>query len=312
MPSGRKLLIFDAAARNGSFSAAAREFNLTQPSVSRSIAEFEQSLGVLLFHRNASGLELTTEGKELYLIVRDSLAKIEQGLRTIVDRNKNARPVVSLSLSSSFVMHWLVPRLGRFQAVFPDVDLRFDLVAGVIREVPDNVDLAARIVSEEDERYERWNLAPEIILPVCSPGYLQKAGKLDASSDGSGHVFLTLPDHGFERWGGVLEGAAGRDAIRGTWLQFSDYGVILQAALNGEGIALGWMSVISRALIDGTLVPASSRWIDTGKKHQLVRLRNRSSQATVKKIALWLVDEMKLDRARLLGILPEFSSDWAE
>ena len=309
LSSSRKLLIFDAAARAGSFSAAAREFNLTQPSVSRGIAELEASLGIILFERSPGGLTLTDDGRELHAVVGDSLDRIENKVLDLQERNKVMRPSVTLSFSSSFVLHWMVPKLQDFQKAFPQVDLRFDLVAGLLRGVPDNTDLATRIIPVEDTRFLRWDFAPEIIVPVCSPAYLEKFGPLDPTSDRSGHTFLHLTDHDLRHWRALCGGLANRNAMKGVWLEFSDYAVVLQAALAGEGIALGWISVIARHLLKGTLVPVADRMTRTGKMHQLVRLKSQSPRPIVDDIRTWLVHEMSTDIAELSGFLSELSPD---
>jgi len=303
LSSSRKLLIFDAAARAGSFSAAAREFNLTQPSVSRGIAELEASLGIILFERTPSGLTLTDDGRELHAVVGDSLDRIESKVLNLQERNKVMRPSVTLSFSSSFVLHWMVPKLQDFQKAFPQVDLRFDLVAGLLRGVPDNTDLATRIIPVEDSRFLRWDFAPEIIVPVCSPAYLEKYGPLDPASDGSGHTFLHLTDHDQENWRRLCGGLANRKAMKGVWLEFSDYAVVLQAALAGEGIALGWISVIAKHLLKGTLVPVADRMTNTGKVHQIVRLKSQPPRPIVDKIRSWLISEMRTDITELSGFL---------
>ncbi|WP_104492933.1 LysR substrate-binding domain-containing protein [Paracoccus denitrificans] len=306
IPSGRKLLVFEAAARTGSFTAAAREFNLTQPSVSRSIAQLEDSLGMALFERGPAGLALTPEGRELHAVVHGSLERIGAVIRSLQERRKTARPVVTLSLSSSFAMHWLVPRLAAFQASFPGVDLRFDLAAGILRGIPDNVDLATRILPDQGLDCPAWDFAPEIILPVCSPAYLHRHGRLDHDGDGRGHVFLHLTDHDMAAWGRVWGGVSDRAAGGGSWLEFSDYAVILQAAMNGEGIALGWVSVIADALVRGVLVPASDCVIRTGKQHQLVRPKGRPASPVVDEIRAWMTAEMGRSLAALAQILPDF------
>ncbi|TIR82155.1 MAG: LysR family transcriptional regulator, partial [Mesorhizobium sp.] len=117
------------AVRSGSFTAAAREFNVTQPSISRSIAQLEADLGVALFTRGPTGLSPTPEGRALYSAVREGFDGIEEAIGTI-KRNSAAKPVVTLSLSSSLATHWFVPRLTAFNTRFPDVDLRFELIAG--------------------------------------------------------------------------------------------------------------------------------------------------------------------------------------
>ena len=110
VPSLRSLLIFELVARSGSCSAAAREFNLTQPSASRNIAQLEAHLGVPLFTRSAAGMELTREGQILYQALGDGFHRVEVALNHL-SALRDAKDVVELSLSTAFVTHWLVPRL---------------------------------------------------------------------------------------------------------------------------------------------------------------------------------------------------------
>lgn len=301
VPSARGLLIFEAAARKGSFTAAAAEFNISQPSVSRNVAQLEAALGVALFERSASGLTLTAEGRDLHLAVHDGLERIGEALLRIRARTPASRQVVTLSLSSSYVAHWLLPRLSRFNAAFPEVDMRFDLIPGILRAIPDTVDLATRIMAD-DGQYHRWDLAPEIILPVCSPAYRRARGPWEDGARG-GHVFLHLSEHSPRLWGPMSgKGGAGK-AAPGTWHEFSDYSVILQAALNGEGIALGWVSVVSTALLAGTLVPASGWRLRTGRFHTLLAPKTRPLSPVVAEIAAWLAAQSADEIGRLSDIV---------
>lgn len=311
VPSARGLLVFEAAARTGSFTAAAAEFNVSQPSISRSVAELEAALGAKLFERRARGLALTGDGTELYAVVGEAVGRIAGAVQAIQRRRSTAKPVVTLSVSSSFVAHWLLPRLGTFNAAFPEIDFRFDLIPGVLRGVPDNVDLATRIVAADDPAYHRWPFAPEVIFPVCSPSYLKERGKLDHRGDGAGHVFLWLTDHAQQRWAPEWGNVARRGSSRGIWHEFTDYSVILQAALNGEGVALGWLSVVSSTLLKGTMVPASDLIIRTGRHHSLIAPRSRPVSPLVEDVARWLQAQMAqeldaLDEALQLGrsVLP--------
>lgn len=301
VPSARGLLVFEAAVRAGSFTAAAREFNVTQPSVSRSIAQLEADLGATLFTRGRSGLTPTAEGRLLYAAVRDGFDRIEEAVRRIREKTA-AKPVVTLSLSSSFVTHWFIPRLSAFNATFPDVDLRFELIAGTLRGPAENVDLATRILSEADEAYHCWPFAPEIILPVCSASYLAAHGHLDHDSSGEGHVLLQLSDPKLQ-WLDVWGGVADRKTGKGTWHEFSDYAVVLQAAMNGEGIALGWLAAVARGLLRRTLVPASDRQINTGRTLQLLAPRSRPVRPVVSEIRAWMVGEMEVDLQALRPLL---------
>ncbi|MDX8523161.1 LysR substrate-binding domain-containing protein [Mesorhizobium sp. MSK_1335] len=290
VPSARGLLVFEAAVRLASFTAAAREFNVTQPSVSRSIAQLEGDIGVPLFSRNSKGLTPTADGRALCSAVREGFDGIEEVFRGI--RENAARPVVTLSLSSSLVTHWFVPRLSGFNTRFPDVDLRFELIAGVLRGPAENVDLATRILPDDDTSYHRWPFSPEIVVPVCSPSYLSAHGRLKHDADGEGHVLLHLTDaklQWLDAWGHVAD----RKTSKAKWLEFSDYAVVLQAAMNGEGVALGWLSNISRALLHGALVPASERQINTGRTHHLIAPRSRPLRPVVSDICAWMITEMQ-------------------
>jgi LysR family transcriptional regulator, glycine cleavage system transcriptional activator len=301
IPSSRALLIFEAAARTGTCSAAAREFNLTQPSVSRNIAQLERHLGIALFTRSPVGLELTPEGQFLYRALSDGLAKVETALRELI-ADRTRKQVVELSLSTAFVTHWLIPRLSAFHQAFPEVDLRFQLISGTLRGAPGNVDLAMRMqTSERDADHHSWRFAPEVVMPVCSPSYATTHGTLDAPSRGAEHVLLHLADPLLD-WD-MFWGAARRRTPRALWLEFSDYAVVLQGAMNGEGIALGWLTVVARALGEGKLVPASERRVRTGRDYHLFAPRAKPLREVVLAIRDWMIAQMQLDMERIDELL---------
>ncbi|MGE0715089.1 MAG: LysR family transcriptional regulator [Alphaproteobacteria bacterium] len=296
IPSPRALLIFEAAARTGSCSAAAREFNLTQPSASRNIAELEQRLGVALFTRSPAGLDLTAEGQVLYRALAEGFARIETAIHEIAAQSSR-KQVVELSLSTAFVMHWFIPRLGDFNAAFPGVDVRFQLISGTLRGGLGAVDLGTRMAGDNDDDVHSWPFAPEIVLPVCSPAYLQRNGPLERPLRPQGHVLLQLSDP-LEDWGRLW----GEDR-HGAWMAFTDYAVVLQAAMNGEGIALGWMTSIASALLDGRLVPASDRRVATGKSFHLMAPRTKPLRPVVLAIRDWLIAETRADHDRLSAVI---------
>jgi DNA-binding transcriptional LysR family regulator len=298
-PLARTLFIFEAAARTGSFSTAAREFNVTQPSVSRSVAQLEDRLGVRLFLRTPTGVTLTTEGDEIFRTLRDSLEAIDRTVDAV--RQRVAKTRVTLSFSSSFATQWLVPRLRAFKAAFPNVELRLDLVQGMLGQPPSDVDIATRVVEADDPRYHIWPFAPEIIMPVCNSAYLAEHGPLDG--DPQRHVFLNLNDEHKAHWSRLLNSHERPEAV-GTWDVFSDYSVALQAAQNGEGIALGWVSVVSRALCEGLLVRACASEIRTGRWHSLIAPKARPLHPMVPAICEWLIAVMH-DDLRRLDIAPD-------
>ncbi|BBK30129.1 DNA-binding transcriptional LysR family regulator [Stella humosa] len=302
VPSARGLYVFEAAARTGSCSAAAREFNVTQPSVSRNVAQLEAALGVKLFIRGPSGLTLTAEGRSLHDALRSGFGQIETAIEGLL-ADGSRRPAVTLSLSSAFVTHWFVPRLGAFNAAFPTIDLRFELISGALRGPATNVDLATRMLADEDPLYHRWDFAPEIVVPVCSPAYLRAHGPLDHASDGAGHTLLNLTDRQLE-WTALWGEIGQRRSRQASWLEFPDYAVVVQAAMNGEGIALGWLGVVASQIRNGALVPASARRIATGRTHHLIAPRARAIRQVVLDIRDWLTAGMADDIAAVMPCLP--------
>ena len=149
--SSNALFVFEAAARSGSFTRAADELNVTQPAVSRMLSRFESYLGLRLFERGGKGAVLTPEGEVLYRRVADGFRSIEAGLRE-VEQLRAGKETVTISVSSAFTTHWLMPRMDRFQRRFPAVDLRFQMIAGSLRGPVENVDLGMRFLDEEDSR----------------------------------------------------------------------------------------------------------------------------------------------------------------
>jgi LysR family glycine cleavage system transcriptional activator len=141
------------------------------------------------------------------------------------------------------------------------------------------------------------------VLPVCSPSYLQAHGKLEQPIGEKGHVLLHFSDPllDWERfWGAPL---VSRRTPCMTWIEFSDYAVVLQAAMNGEGIALGWVTAASRALCEGKLVVASERRIRTGRDYHLFAPRTKPLRDVVLAIRDWLIERMRTDLGKLDGVV---------
>jgi LysR family transcriptional regulator, glycine cleavage system transcriptional activator len=299
IPSARALFIFEAAARTGSFTAAANEFNVTQPSISRSIAQFEDDLGFQVFKRHSKGLDLTPEGRDLLNVTQRGLTDIDETIQILKGRVKNKKRPVTMSLSSSFVTYWLIPRLSEFNLKFPDVDLRFELVSGIMRELTDDVDIATRIIVDDDPRYDYWDFCPEVIVPVCSPQYLAANGPIDRVGNYNAHTFLHLTDHSMAQWSPFLNKNIHNNFDEGTWNRFSDYAVILQAAAQSKGIALGWISVSASSLLDRTLVFASEKKVRTGRMHRLIIPKKRANSELLKNICNWLSSRMEEDLSQL-------------
>ncbi|MBE9640289.1 LysR family transcriptional regulator [Salipiger mangrovisoli] len=294
----KPFLVFECAARSGSFSAAAKAFNISQPSVSRNVAQLEREIGVALFERRSTGAELTDAGRELFHAITQGMSTILRTIKQIERRRHEEAGVVSLSVSGSFVAHWMAPRLAAFTQAFPDVRLRFHLISGMVRGLPDDVDLAVRTMDASDQDVRSWDFVPEIVLPVCSPGYAA------ARKSTGNETFLHFSDHAHDIWNDMSDLCLPGQLEGDVCHEFDDYSVLLQAALDGSGVALGWLSVTSKLLLDRRLVPVGGRAHRTGRVHRLIDCGAGPSRDIVADIAQWLVERMKEDLAALEPILP--------
>jgi len=305
VPSASALFVFEAAARAGNFSKAAAELNVTQPAVSRMLARLEAHLGVRLFERSGGGARLTDDGRILYQRLSTSFTEIE----TTIAQIKAARTTtetVDLSLSSAFTTHWLMPRIHHFQRAFPTVDLRFQLIGGALRGPVADVDLAMRFAAGETAEHNAWLFVPEEIVPVCSAGYLKQHGPIGA--DQSRHTLIELSDSK-PQWADLLaQISRGRHGTANI-ITISDYAVVLQAAIFNQGVALGWTSVVSHALRNGQLVPASPRMYRTERLCQLVAPRVKPMRPVVAEIRDWLLAEVDADLRAIHRLYPDL---WSE
>ncbi len=299
LPSSNALFVFDAAARNGSFTAAAAELNVTQPAVSRMLARFEQYLGVRLFDRTAGGAMLTEEGELLYRRVLDGFRSIESGLIEI-ERRRRGTETVTLSLSSAFTTHWLMPRIDKLQRRFPHVDLRFQLIAGSLRGPVENVDIGMRFRDQDDPDTNGALVMKEVMMPICSPGHRD----VDAArAPGEGSTVIRLadtPEDWLAQYPGVLTSRSGPAKV----LNFSDYAVVVQAALLGQGVTLGWLTVVSHWLLTGALVPTSERIVRTRRVCEFIHPRNRTPRPVAVEIRDWIIEQMRNDMSAIDRVYP--------
>jgi DNA-binding transcriptional LysR family regulator len=298
LPSSSALFAFDAAARNGSFTAAAAELNVTQPAVSRMLARFERHLGVRLFDRTAGGAVLTEEGELLYRRVLDGFRSIESGLIEI-ERRRSGSETITLSLSSAFTTHWLMPRIDKLQRRFPNVDLRFQLIPGSLRGPVENVDLGMRFRDRDDATSNGALVMKEVMLPICGPLYRDAA----AEDPGEGNTIIKLADSPGD-WAAQYPAFLTRRLGPAKTLNFSDYAVVVQAALLGQGIALGWLTVASHWLLTGALVPASEALSTTRRLCELIHPKDRPIRPVAIEIRDWIIEQMRNDMSAIDRLYP--------
>ena len=301
LPSSNALFVFDAAARNGSFTAAAAELNVTQPAVSRMLGQLEAHLGVRLFDRTAGRAVLTEEGEFLYRRVVDGFRNIESGLIEI-ERRRKGTETVTLSVSSAFTTHWLMPRIDKLQRQFPSVDLRFQLISGSLRGPVEHVDLGMRFRQSDEPEAGGTLVMKEVMLPICSPAY-RDTEEVEPSEGNTIIKLVDTPGDWEKQYPRFLTKRSGPAKI----LSFSDYAVVVQAALLGQGIALGWLTVVSHWLLTGALAPASDTLSTTRRICEFLPPRNGSMRPVAGEIRDWITEQMKNEVAAIDRLFPHLS-----
>lgn len=289
------LFTFDAVARQGSFAAASSELNVTPAAVSRMIARLEEHLGQPLFLRHPGGVTPTHAGQVLADATTRGLTTIESALRELAERQRGV-DTVTLSVSTGFTTHWLMPRMARFKVHFPTVELRFQLIMGAISGPVSDVDFGMRYVAghdaRPDARLETSLIMPELLLPVCSPHYPRP-------QDTALPPVSQMEPTGFSDqetgWSQLFFPGAGANGAAGSSMVFSDYAIVIQAALLGQGVALGWLNVVSHWLCSGALIPARRQIIRTGRLCHFVNQRGKQVSPVALAVRDWLTQELRAE-----------------
>ena len=254
LPPMTGLVTFEAAARHLNFTRAAAELNVTQAAVSRQIQALEDNLGVSLFHRLHRALQLTADGLRLQKAVTMGLEHIAN---TAADIRRLRQPgELTVSTSVTFASYWLMSRVAKFRAAHPEVELRLVASAPVHDLAVAGIDLAVRYGDGTWPGAEATHLLDNEVFPVCAPGYLAERPALRTPADLLNETLLHLVefDRNWVTWETWLA-ALGVDAKPGRrGLRFDNYLVLIQAALDGQGIALGGGRLADDFLTRGTLV----------------------------------------------------------
>lgn len=242
---------FVCAARRMSISRAAEDLCLTQSAVSRQIQAVEESLGTPLFKRMHRSLELTRAGEQLFQLASPWMNRLGEFAEDI--RGDMHKPV-TITASIGVASLWLIPRLGRFQEAYPDIDIRVAANNRIVDLVQEGIDLGIRYCRKADAPPGAILMFGEEIVPVASPAVAKTAFRDKASL--MKHVLLELEERAkpWMRWADWLNAHGLENARPKAYLHFNQYDQLVQAALEGHGVALGRLALVRPMLKDGRLV----------------------------------------------------------
>lgn len=288
IPSMTALVEFEAVARLGSFTLAARELGVTQAAVSRQIRMLEDTLGAQLFERLHRAIRLTADGELLQAGVSESMQKIA----SVFDRiaHGGAQREVVITATSAFSHFCLIPRIAGLAKLRPDLQVRVvtQMFTADLRS-PD-ADIGIRFGDGVWPDCRSQLLFTEQVFPVCSPAWLS-AHAMPGSLADLVHAPLIESDstsEGWIGWDAWLRGVGARPPKLGFALRTSLYTDAIAAARYGQGIALGWGRLVGAALAAGDLVRLPIATLDVSDAYYVVIPNSRHVPLSLDEVVAWL------------------------
>jgi len=296
LPPLNALRAFEAAARHLSFKTAAEELHITPAAISQQVRALEDHVGRPLFRRITRGLVLTEAGAAAAPLLTEGLDRLAAGAARMRDVPHSR--ILTVSVAPSLAAKWLVPRLDRFRAAHPDVDIRLDATNELVTFQGDGVDVALRFGSGSYRGLHAERLLAETVFPVCSPQLLDRGPALVTPGDLAAHTLLhiqwAMESETAPNWQMWLR-AAGVDQVdpsRGP--RFSHDSMAVQAAIEGHGVALAVSTLVSDDLAAGRLVrpfpPTTSE--ETAFGYFLVHPEDKAADPRVQAFRNWVTAEI--------------------
>jgi LysR family glycine cleavage system transcriptional activator len=254
LPRLSSLLMFESAARHKSFTLAARELEVTQAAVSQQVRALERELGIALFVRLHRGLELTREGRRLHRAVSmgfEHVATTTEELRATVQSTR-----VTIGVTFAVATFWLVPRLPRFRALHPLIDLHIVATDRGFDKIAHQVDAGIAYGMGRWPGFRSTLLRRGEVFPVCSPDYLRRRPPLVHVEQLCREALLSIDDDrpGLLDWPQWFAEQGIKGYSSGRNLRMNSHPLLMQAACEGQGIALGWALLCDDLLQKGRLV----------------------------------------------------------
>ncbi len=290
--SHKSLLAFHVAAQESSFTKAANQLNIGQPAVSHAVRQLEKMLDTVLFKRLHDGVELTSSGQLLARHLNKGFTEIQKGLEAIRDQNEQQ---VTLYISTSLASHWLMPRIARFKHRHPEIQLRCITQDSDEEVQKGNFDLCIPLGQVAWDGFQRLKFVDEVITPVCSQSYLDQSTALTKPEHLHHHALIHLEERMTPRleWRQLFEDSNLNYRNSTADHTFSDYSIVLHAAVEGQGVALGWKHLVNPLIEQGKLVAPLDLEIKTEHPFYILTPKNKVNDQSIKLLRDWLLDEIK-------------------
>ncbi|MDE1181800.1 LysR substrate-binding domain-containing protein [Paraburkholderia sp.] len=290
LPPLQCLIAFESTVRHASFTRAATELHLTQSAISRQIAQLESFLGRSLFEREHRSLRLTIAGERYAKHVQWLLANCAEATLDVMKRYGEQE--LTIACSSGVAVLWLTPRLGAFRAAHPNVRIRMIVRDGLASMSPNEFDVGLYFIRQRaDAHFTARRIFDEEVFPVCSPGYLN--GRIITPAELTRETLLVQED-GQRQWMSWSEWFR----LNGTQMprsprmvEVNHYPQLVQMAIMGQGVVLGWRHMIDACVDEGILVRATRESASHGGGYYVVSPNDRSQSPAARAFARWLFEQ---------------------
>lgn len=293
LPPFSGLTAFHAAVRHGTLTGAARELNVSQPAISRRIAQLESDLGTPLFDRSRKPVQLTEAGREMMTAVRSGFEVIE----TATDRIRRAAKgrVVTVSGPSGFVAFWLIPRLGTLQEACPGTVIR--IISMEQGEAGRPGDVMIRFGAPNPGRTDEIKILGEEVFAAASPLYLSRHPAPETTEDFASHTLLTMEGarrfwHDWPSWFAARGAAMQTDA---RVVDFNTYAMLVNALLAGQGIGLCWAGLLDSFIETGALVRLSGQSAASERGYFIALRDGHATRPEVQDVLDWIAETGGVD-----------------
>ena len=269
LPPFGTLLAFEAVARLGSFTAAARELHVSQAAISQKVRELESWMNVDLVLRRRPHLAITEDGLKIADSVRSGVTTITRSL-DLARQKVSRRNRVALATTNTFALYWLGPRIESFYTAHPEVELSLITADREVTESQIDFDLGVTFATEPPRGYASGALFHTDVIAVASPGHLKHRPDTAEPAQWEGDMLLHLvPESPLDwpEWLDTVDLPFPQD-LRADY--YSTYITLIQAVLSGRGIGLGWRQLIDPILKSGDLVQVGDRVATSAGAYYLI------------------------------------------
>jgi len=295
LPPLNALKAFEAAARHESFTRAAEELCVTQGAVSHQVKALEAELAVRLFSRERQRLIITEAGRDYLTVVRDALDRIAIGTERLLQR-QNAG-VLTVSTSPAFAAKWLVHRLGHFAEAHAEIDLRISATLHHVDFAREEVDLAVRHGDGNWPGLDTVRLSSEQLFAVCSPKLLSGRHRLSKPADILKFPLIHMDSR--TDWNNWLQEAGLDEAGVTHGPVLNRASMVIDAAINGQGVALARTTLAAWDLINGRLMRPFPLSLPLSKTYWIICPKATASLPKIVTFREWLLMEASRDLRQL-------------